>query len=105
MAGGVSGDLVEKLELARWSVGERLGLLGRQLQASPDRPGGGEVGDEGEYSHFSAAEGTQQGVDLIDPSDQLRPTEPGLPGEVVVFFGSWPRVRLFAFTGFSMTPT
>jgi hypothetical protein len=29
MAGGVSGYLVEELELMRWSVGERLGLLGR----------------------------------------------------------------------------
>ena len=33
-----------------WSVGERLGLLDRKLQASADRPSGGEVGDEGEYS-------------------------------------------------------
>jgi hypothetical protein len=32
----------------RWSVGERLRLLGRQLQAPSDRPSGGEVGDEGE---------------------------------------------------------
>ena len=31
-AGGVSGYLVEELELMRWSVGKRLGLLGRQLQ-------------------------------------------------------------------------
>ena len=41
VAGGVSGYLVEELELMRWPVGERLGLLGRQLQASPDGPGGG----------------------------------------------------------------
>ena len=29
----------------RWSVGQGLGLLGRQLQAPSDRPGSGKVGD------------------------------------------------------------
>ena len=81
MAGGVSGYLVEELDLVRWSVGKRLWLLGRQLQTPADRPGGGEVGDEGEDFHISATERAQQGVDLIDPSDQLGPTEPGLAGE------------------------
>jgi hypothetical protein len=47
---GDSGYLIEKLELVRWSVGQRLGLLSRKLQTAADRPGGGKVGDEGEYS-------------------------------------------------------
>ena len=47
VAGGVSGYLVEELELMRWSVGQRFGLLGRQLQTLADRPGGGKVGYEG----------------------------------------------------------
>ena len=47
---GVSGYLVEELELSRWSMGQGFGLLGWKLQASPDGPGGVEVGDEGEDS-------------------------------------------------------
>ena len=38
-------------------MGEGLGLLGRKLQAPPDGPGGGEVGDEGEDLQLRAAEG------------------------------------------------
>ena len=96
---GDSGYLVEELDLVRWSVGERLGFLSRKLQTAADRPGGGKVGDEGEYSHLSAAEGTQQRVDLIDPSDQLRPTEPGLAGEGVDgVLRAWPGAgRFFLF--------
>ena len=56
MVAGDSGYLIEKLELVRWSVGQRLGLLSRKLQTAADRPGGGKVGDEGEYSHLSATE-------------------------------------------------
>ena len=41
-----SGYLVEELNFVRWPVGERLGLLGRKLQAPSDRPGSGKVGDE-----------------------------------------------------------
>ena len=66
----------------RWSVGQRLWLLGRQLQTPTDGPCGGEVSDEGNNSHVGTTEGTQQGVGLIYPSDQLRPTEPGLAGEL-----------------------
>ena len=83
VAGGVSGYLVEELELMRWSVGKRRRFLGRQLQAASDCAGGGKVGDEGKDFHFATAERAQQRVDLIDPSDQLRPTEPGLAGEGV----------------------
>ena len=50
--GGVSGYLVEELELVRWPVGQRLWFLGGEFQTAADRPGGGEVGDEGENSHF-----------------------------------------------------
>ena len=73
----------------QWSVGQGFGLLGRQLQAPSDRPGGGKVGDEGEDFHISATERAQQRVDLIDPSDQLRPTEPGLPSEIPKVFSTW----------------
>ena len=31
-----------------WKVGQRLGLLGRQIQAPSDRPSSGKFGDEGE---------------------------------------------------------
>ena len=83
----------------RWSMGKRFGLLGWQLQASADRPGSGKVGDEGEYSHLSTTERAQQGVDLIDPSDQLCPTEPGLAGEGVDgVLRAWPGAgRFFLF--------
>ena len=47
----------------RWPVGQRLWLLGGEFQTLADRPGG------------VAAERAQQRVDLIDLSDQLRPTE------------------------------
>ena len=42
------GGLDEELDLVGWRVSQRLGLLSRKLQAPADRPGGGEVGDEGE---------------------------------------------------------
>ena len=75
--------MVEELDLVRWTVGQGLGLLGRQLQTPADRACGGKVGDEGEDLHLATAERAQQGVDLIDPSDELCPIEPGLAGEGV----------------------
>ena len=82
----------------RWSVGKRFGLLGWQLQASADRPCSGEVGDEGKDPHLSTTERAQQGVDLIDPFDQLRPTEPVLAGEGVDgVLWAWPGAGRFFF--------
>ena len=57
--------LVEELDLVRWSMGKRFGFLGWQLQASADRPGGGEVGDEGRVFSSQHHRTAQQGVDLI----------------------------------------
>ncbi len=39
---------MEKLEFAGWAVGQRLRLLGRELETSADGAGGAEVEEEGE---------------------------------------------------------
>jgi hypothetical protein len=45
--------------------------LGRELEAFTDRPGGGEIEDEGEDLHLGAAEGAEQRIDLVDAADEL----------------------------------
>jgi len=65
-------------------VSQRLGLLGRELEAFTDRPGGGEIEDEGEDLHLGAAEGAEQRVDLVDAADEFGPAQPRASGELVV---------------------
>ena len=55
-------------------MGQRLGLLGRELEALADRLGGTEIEDEGEDLHLGATEGAQQRVDLVEamnPSEAM----------------------------------
>ncbi len=42
------GGFGDELEGFRRQVGQGLGLLGRELEAAPNGPGGGEVDDEGQ---------------------------------------------------------
>ena len=64
-------------------MGQRLRLLGRQVETPADRPGGGEVDDEGKKLHLCAAERAQERVDLVDAADELRPGQPGASGELI----------------------
>ena len=59
----------------RWPMGERLGFLGRQLQAPSDRPGGGKVGDGGQCTPSNLLESTFSGF-AVSSFDRPR-TYPG----------------------------
>ena len=65
-------------------MSQRLGLLGRELEALADRLGGAEIEDEGEDLHLGAAERAQERIDLVDAADELRPGQPCASGELVV---------------------
>ncbi len=65
-------------------MGQGLGLLGRELEASPDSLGGSEVEDEGQNLHLGTAKRAQQRVDLVHAANQLRPGEARAAGELIV---------------------
>ena len=79
-----SGGFGDEFESVRGCVGQRLGLLSRELETLAEGAGSAEVEDEGEDLHLGTAERAQQRVDLVDAVDELRPAEPGASGELVL---------------------
>ena len=60
---------------------QRLGALWGHVDVLEDVGDGRVLGNESDDLHFSAAEGTQQGVNFVDLLDEGGPGEPGATAE------------------------
>jgi len=75
--GGIErGRLIEeKVGLWRRSGGSDGGRLVRQLEVEEDGQNDGRIGEEGEDPHLAPTNGTEQRQHLVDPGDELGPTD------------------------------